>query len=181
MLRGNLGAIGALVLVMFPVASALGQPGPSPLKSGDALPPLAGQTVTGKQLNLPLAAGDTRAVIIFSFSRAAGRDAQNWAQRLSKDDPHLPLYTVIFLEAVPRLFRSMVVSEIRSGMPSAMWDRTLLLYQQQSFWEQRLHVTDERYASVIVFGPGGHIQSITSEPFADSLYLELRKQLRALN
>jgi hypothetical protein len=179
-LHSNTRAIGALVLVMFCLASARGEPVQPPFKLGDTLPPLAGQTVTGNPLTLP-SANDTRAVVIFSFSRAGGRDAQNWAQRLSKDDPHLPLYTAIFLESVPRLFRSMAISGIRSGMPQAMQDRTLLLYQQQSFWEQRLHVTDERYASVIVLGPGGHLRWITSGPFADSLYLELRKQIRAIN
>jgi hypothetical protein len=179
-LHSNTRAIGALVLVMFCLASARGEPVQPPFKPGDTLPPLAGQTVTGNPLTLP-SANDTRAVVIFSFSRAGGRDAQNWAQRLSKDDRHLPLYTAIFLESVPRLFRSMAISGIRSGMPQAMQDRTLLLYQQQSFWEQRLHVTDERYASVIVLGHGGHLRWITSGPFADSLCLELRKQIRALN
>lgn len=178
MLRRNRGAIGAWALVVLLVASAHGEPGTPLLKPGDALPPLAGKTVTGKPLDIPAAAEGNVAVVIFSFSRAGGRHAQNWAQHLSKDDPHLPLYTAIFLESVPRLFRSIAVSEIRSGMPPAMQDRTLIVYQQQGLWEQRLHVTDESYARVLVLGQAGRIRWMSPGPFADSIYLRLRKEVQ---
>jgi hypothetical protein len=162
---------------MLLAVSAHSQPGTLPLKPGDALPPLAGQTVTGKPLELPARSGGEVAVLIFSFSRAGGRDAQNWAQRLSKDEPHLPVYTVIFLESVPRLFRPMAVSAIRSGMPTAMLDRTLILYQRQNFWEEKLNITDESDACVLVLGQTGGIRWISSGRFAYSLYLRLREEV----
>jgi hypothetical protein len=99
-----------LVLVMLTTLIAAGQPLSSVLKPGDPLPPLAGQTLTGRQLDVTLAAGSGQSVLILSFSRAGGRDAQNWAQRLSKDFPHLTIYTVIFLESVPSLFRYIAIS-----------------------------------------------------------------------
>lgn len=99
------------------------------------LPSLAGQTVTGKPLDILKAAEGNVAVVIFSFGQAGGRDAQNWAQHITKDQQQLPLYTAIFLESVARFFRSAAVSGIRSGMSPAMQDRTLLFYQQQSLWE----------------------------------------------
>lgn len=120
-------------------------------------------------------------VVIFSFSRAGGRDARNWAQHLSKDDPNLPLYTVIFLESVPHLFRSIAASEIRSGMPQAMQARTLLLYEQQSLWEQRLRLTSEGQAYVVLVGQTGNIRWLHSGPLADPLYLELKEQMRFFN
>jgi len=83
----------------------------------DGLPALAGQTITGENLDLPAAADDMQAVLISPFSRAGGRDAQNWAQRLSKDHPHLSIYMAIFLESVPRLFRPLAVTGIRNGIP----------------------------------------------------------------
>jgi hypothetical protein len=178
MLRRNCGAIGTWALVVLLAASALGEQGTSLLEPGDALPQLAGQTVAGKLLDLPKVAAGSVAVVIFSFSRGGGRDAQNWAQHLAKDDPHLPIYTAIFLESVPRMFRSIAVSGIRSGMPPFMLDHTLLLYQQQTSWEQRLHVTDESYACVLVLDQSGRIRWISFGPFADSLYLRLRKEVR---
>lgn len=178
-IRQNAMAGGAVVLMMFLSAAASGQPVTSHLEPDDTLPMLGGQALTGKWLDLPAAAGDSPAAVILSFSRAGGRDAQNWTQHLSKDYPHLAIYTVIFLESVPRLFRSVAVSGIRDGMPLFMQDRTILLYQDEILWKQRLQVTDESRASVILLGPRGHIQWIVSGPFADPLYLALSKQIRA--
>ena len=175
--RRNFGAIGSGTLVVFLTASTLGEPRQSPLKPGDTLPLLAGQTVTGKPLELPAASDGNVSVVIFSFSRAGGRDARNWAQHLAMDDPHLPLYTAIFLESVPRLFRPMAVSAIRTGMPPVMLDRTLLLYQQQNLWEQRLQVADESYAFVLVLGRARDLRWMTSGPFTESVYARLKERL----
>ena len=169
------------IVLALVVASARGEGGASPLKPRDVLPPLVGQTLTGRQLALPSAAQGNVAVVIFSFTRAGGRDAKSWAQHLSKDDPSLLLYTAIFLESVPHIFRAIAVSEIRNGMPQARQDRTLLLYDHQSFWEQRLHVTDKSQACVLLVGRSGDIQWLQSGPFGGSLYFELKKQIRALN
>jgi hypothetical protein len=178
MLRWNRGLICRCVLVVFAVASAQGEPSALALKPSDALPSLAGQTVTGKPLDILKAAEGNVAVVIFSFSRAGGRDAQNWAQHLTKDQQQLPLYMAIFLESVPRFFRSAAVSGIRSGMSPAMQDRTLLLYQQQSLWEHRLHVTDESDAYLLVLDRDGHIRWMLLGPFADALYLRLKQELQ---
>lgn len=139
---------------------------------------LTGQTLGGKRLDFPAKTEGIIAVLIFSFSRAGGRDAQNWAEHLSKDDDHLPVYTVIFLESVPRLLRPMVVAGIKNGMPPAVQERTVIVYQQQKSWEQRLGITNENTAIVLVLGRTGRIRWISSGPFADSLYLSLKKEVQ---
>jgi hypothetical protein len=178
MLHWNCGPVFRCVLLLFAVASAQSQPRASALKPGDELPSLAGQTVTGRPLDILKSAKGNVAVVIYSFSRAGGRDAQTWAEHLTKDQQDLPLYTAIFLESVPRFFRSTAVSAIRSGMSLAMQERTLLLYQQQSLWEQRLHVTNEGHACLLVLDREGHIRWMLSGPFAEAPYLLLRKELQ---
>lgn len=170
-----------LVLCLFLPVSTFVQTGSLTTKPGDILPAFAGKTLTGEQLDLPNRTKGSQAVVIFSFSRAGGRDAQFWVQRLSEDSPHLSVYVAIFLESVPRLFRSLAVSGIRNGMPSFMQDRTILLYQDQTSWEERLRVSDERRASVVVLSPSGRVQWITSGPFTESLYISLKQHLRASN
>jgi hypothetical protein len=167
-----------LVLVMLTTLIASGQPQSSLLKPGDPLPPLAGQTLTSKQLDVTVTTDKGQSVLILSFSRAGGRDAQNWTQRLSKDFPQVPIYTVIFLESVPSLFRPVAISSIRREMPSSMQDRTIVLYRDESLWKQRLQANTGSSASVILLGPGSHIGWITPGPFADVLYQELSKRIR---
>ena len=168
----------ARVLVVLLATSALSEPQSAPLKPGDTLPVLVGQTLTSKALDLPTDAAGKGAVILFSFTRAGGRDAQNWSQRLAKDKPQLPIYTIIFLESVPRLFRSIAISGIRSGMPPALLDRTLIFEQRQNVWERRLKVSDENSAYILVLDPAGRLLRILSGPFADRTYAGLIQELR---
>lgn len=56
MLRRNAGATGLLALAVFLTALALGQNQVSALNAGEALPMIAGLTVAGKPLSLPVAA-----------------------------------------------------------------------------------------------------------------------------
>ena len=162
-------------------AYASSQTYPSQLRYGDAMPSFAGQTLSGKWVGLSAVDAGRPAVVIFSFSRAGGRDAQNWTQHLAKDDPRFSIYTIIFLESVPRLLRSMVVSGIKSGMPPVMQDRTILLYWDERSWKQRLQLADESHACVTLIRANGEIQWMNSESFSDARYSELTKQIRASN
>lgn len=119
-------------------------------------------------------------MVVFSFSRAGGRDAQQWIQLIMRDDPHLAIYTVIFLDSVPELFRAMAISGIKHGLPPALQDRTILLYRDGGLWRHRLQVSNERQACVMLVGLTGRIRWMTSGPFADSLGSELSRSIRTL-
>lgn len=162
-------------------AHSAAQTGQTYLKPGDTLPPLAAQALTGKWLDIASVPGGNPTVVVFSFSRAGGRDARLWTQRLMKDDPHLAIYTVIFLESVPGLFRSVAVAGIKESMPSALQDRTILLYRDENLWKERLQVVNERRACVMLLGPTRRIQWMTLGPFADALYGEFTISIRAMN
>jgi hypothetical protein len=174
--------LASLAISLFPLSARSSvQAGQPYLKPGDILPPLVGHALTGKWLDSASVFGGNPAVVVFSFSRAGGRDAQLWTQRVMKDDPHLAIYTVIFLESVPGLFRPMAVSGIKDGMPPALQDRTMLLYRDEDLWRQRLRVVNESHACVMLLGPTGRVQWMTLGPFADALYSEFTKSIRALH
>jgi hypothetical protein len=150
------------------------------LKPGDTLPQLAGQSLTGKPVDLPSGMGDGQIVLIVSFSHSAGRDSQNWGEHLSKDYPHLNIYNAIFLEAAPKLVRPMAVSGIKSGMPPFIQDRAVIFYKDESLWKQRLEIKDDSWARVIVIDPGGRIRWISPGPFGDAVYQALGKEIQTL-
>lgn len=169
-------AISSLLLC----AHAFSQNAAQSLKYDDILPPVTAETLSGKEVDLRNAVVGTPAVMIFSFSRSGGRDAQNWAQHLSKDYPRLSIYIIIFLDSVPRLLRSMVVSRIKSEMPVVLQDRAFVLYHDERTWKQRLQLADESHACVALIRANGAIQWINSESFSVSRYSELTTQLQAL-
>ena len=169
------------ISLLLLTAQSAAQPDASNLRPGDTVSPLAGKALTGKWLDIASVLGGKPAVVVYSFSRAGGHDAQSWTERVTKDDPSLAIYNVIFLESVPGMFRAMAVSGIKGGMPLAQQDRTILLYEDEALWKRRLQAANERQACVMLLGPTGRIQWMTAGPYADALYSEFNKTIRGLN
>jgi hypothetical protein len=59
----------------------------TPLQTGDTLPEISGQTLSGKHLTLPADAAGKPAVVSFSFSRTGGKDSTLWSEHIEKDFP----------------------------------------------------------------------------------------------
>jgi hypothetical protein len=170
--------------ILFALAGLLGWPAaalpqPSRLKLAEPLPPLAGRTLTGHALALPSAAHGEQSVLIFSFSRDGGQQEQKWVTQLTRDHAPAVIYSAIFLESVPRLFRPLALAGIRSGMPAPLQGRTLILYRDERLWLQRWNHLDKSNAGVVLLDPEGRICWITSAPFTESLGSALEKQIRA--
>jgi hypothetical protein len=148
-----------------------------PLQLGEVLPMVTGETLSGKQLELPSAdAGSTR-VLMFSFSKAAGADSRLWSEHLAKETGPVLSFRVIMLESVPRLVRGMAVAGIKSGVPAADRNRTILVYKDEDAWKKRLSVTDDKHAYVVLIDGKGRVGWMSSGPFTDGGYAELRKAL----
>src|SRR5579863_1879847 len=93
-----------LIVLATYVPRLAAQPISGTLNKGDIFPKFTGQTLTGKSVELPLTSKP--AMVIFSFSRAAGTDSRQWNERVSRDfSEAVTGYTVIVLESVPKLFR----------------------------------------------------------------------------
>ena len=167
------------VLLIITPLICVAQPIATPLHSGDMFPQFTGKTLTGKPLELPAVAAVKPAVVIFSFTRRAGKDAQLWSERIAKDFPRdVPCYTMIMLESVPTLFRGMVVSGIKGDMPPAVQDRTIVSYRDEELWKQRLAATDDSHAYVLLLGSHGHMQWESSGAFNDSDYTQLKSRIQ---
>jgi ATP10 protein len=153
-------------------------PETSPLQRGQALPQISGQALTGRSIELPAAASGKPAVVIFSFSKTAGNDARSWNERLARDFPgNVPGFTIIVLESVPKLFRGMALSGIKSSMPSTMQDRTIVLYRDEKLWKQRLAFSEDSRAYVLLLGSDARIQWMSEGAFKEEAYAQLKDQL----
>jgi hypothetical protein len=153
----------------------------SPLHIGDTFPEFSGRTLAGKSLALPATGTDKFAVLVFSFSRAAGKDARQWNEHLSRDFSNaISSYGVILLESAPKVFRRMAVSGIKSSMPLSVQNRTMVLYRNEELWKQRLAVTDNRRAYVLLLGPSGNVCWVNSGAFSDAEYTRLKNRLQKL-
>lgn len=171
----------AIGLAVFPFVAGA-QSNVAPLTLGDAMPDISGRTPAGNTLDLLAGVHGATAVIVFSFSKAAGKDARLWNDRLFKDydaNHSISVITVIMLESVPRLLRGMILSDLRSDMPARMQNNTIVSYQDEDMWKRRLAAIDDGHAIVLLVGPDGCIRWRESSGFSDVSYKELNNVLRA--
>src|SRR5689334_4598639 len=85
------------------------------------IPQMDVRTLSDKTVRLPDAARDHVAVFVIGFTRGSQSPAAAWGKRLAQELANCDclLYQAAVLQDVPRLFRGMVVSGIRRGVPPA--------------------------------------------------------------
>lgn len=153
----------------------------APLHLGDALPDVIGQNLSGTPAHLATETAGKVAVVVFSFSKSGGKDTQLWNKNLLRDfgsDHSVELSTVIMLESAPRLLRGMIVSRLKKDMPPALQSTTIVSYENEKLWKQRLAVTDDSHAYVVLLKPNGNIRSMKSAALSDAEYKELKTKIQ---
>jgi hypothetical protein len=168
------------ILVALAPPTGAADPAAAPLRRGDVFPPFFGQTLTGKNVSFPLPYDGRPTVLVFSFSRTAAADARKWNEHLSENFAgKVPVYGVILLEGAPKLFRGMAIAGIKISMPKSVQDRTIVLYQQEDVWKERLGVSDNSRAYAVVSGPRGHVCWMNSGRFTTAQLMELEREVSA--
>lgn len=164
------------LLVSTPLVIAR-QPEAGSLHAGEPFPTISGITLSGRLLELPAAASGKPAVVVFSFSRTAGKDAHLWIEHLANA---VPSYDLIVMESVPKLFRGIAISGIRSSMPPTMQDRTIVLYQDEKLWRLRLAVSDNNRTYVVLLGADGRLRWSNTGAYSDSEYARMKNAIELL-
>jgi hypothetical protein len=165
---------------LFVAAAMVAMP---PLQVGDAFPPLTGQTLSGATAEIPQAGTSSVRVLVFSFSESGGRDARLWSERLNEDFGPLTEVSrssVIVLESVPKLFRGMVVSNIKSNVPKPLWEKTIVVFKDEALWKSRLDFSTDTHCYVVLLDKAGRVAWIRSGPFSEKVYAGLKWEVMRL-
>lgn len=150
------------------------------LHVGDAVPPISGVTLAQQTLTLPEAGLGKAAAIVISFSRAAGEDSRLWNEHLDRDRASIgpfERFTVIMLEQAPSFIRGMVVSKIKSSMPRAEHAKTLIVYKDENLWKQRIGVSDDTHAYVLLLDKDGKLAWTSTRRFSEIDYTEVKRRI----
>jgi hypothetical protein len=92
---------------------------------GQVLPSFDGESLAGKNFSMPGAVHGHPAVLVVCFTHASGANCTEATKRLEgafKDNADLEIYTVIFLEDAPKMFRGVAKTGIRSGVAKQDYD-----------------------------------------------------------
>ncbi len=144
------------------------------LQTGDSLPNLSGQTLSGNALTLPSAGAAF--VLVFSFSHASAGDSRQWIDHSTAAGAP-GVYQVVELQSAPRFVRGMAVAGIKSATPASQRDHTIVLYKDEAIWKARLGVTSDKYAYVLCVDKTGRIRWEGSGPFSESSFAGLKQSI----
>jgi hypothetical protein len=145
------------------------------------LPDVSGQNLSGSPTHLSSDVAGKVAVVVFSFSKSGGKDTQLWNRNLLRDfgsDRSVALSTVIMLESAPRLLRGVILSRLKKDVPPALQSSTIVSYQNEKLWKQRLRIADDSHAYVVLLGRDGSIRWMNSGALSDTEYKELNTNIQ---
>lgn len=166
-----------LILMLLLFAACLSA---DTLKVGDTLPSISGETLAGGNLELPKDASGKITLLISSFSKKGGQDAQQWARQFSTEfaqHSSVICYSAIFLESVPRLFRGVVTSGIQKGMPEEKYAQAIRIIKDEKLWKERMAVSDDDVAYLILLDRSGKIIWMHSGTFSKDAFSYLKQKI----
>ena len=154
------------------------------LAPGAELPLLEAETLSGDAATLPRDARGHPMVLVVGFTKASAKVARAWlegcradASSKAADVPAVSCYDVRMLEEVPKFLRGMTERGMKSGYPEDLQRNTLLVYDDNEAWLERLGVTDKKSAYLIGCDAAGLVRGTASGEYRSA---ELKRILEAI-
>jgi hypothetical protein len=164
-----------MTLLCFAIFASAGT-----LKVGDTLPAISGDSLAGQYVQLPKDASGKITLLISSFSKKGGQDAEQWAKQFSIDFPQnskVISYSLIFLESVPRLIRGFVTSGIKKGMPEDTYAQVIRITKDEKLWKERMQVSNEDVTYLMLLDQSSKIIWMHYAEFNQSDFLQLKEKI----
>jgi hypothetical protein len=155
----------------------------SELKLGDQLPELRGEYLSGKKAILPKDASGRTALLLLGYTYQSRFAVEAWTKRFREDfgkNPQVTFYEIPMIGGMARLGKWFIDSGMRRGTAKADYENVITVYGGIDPWKQRLAVTDETFAYLILIDPSGKVVWRHAGPFDQERYGQFAAKLRAM-
>jgi hypothetical protein len=146
-------------------------------------PRLQEENLNGQQIVLPDAASGKVAVLVMGFSKASKTPTEAWARRIDSDfgkAPAFVLYQMPILESVPKMFRGMIISGIKKGVPENQRATFVPVVHNEDDLKKLVGFKGEDDAYIVVLDRSGKVVYQTHGESVDPGYAELKAKIQAL-
>ena len=153
------------------------------LSSGQPMPALKGEFLTGRPAVLPDAASGRVALLAFGFTYASRFAVEAWVSRFRKDfgeAPKVTFYEIPMIGGMARLGKWFIDSGMRKGTPKADHENVITVYGGTEPWKQRLGFQSTDAAYLILLDQSGVVRWRYNGLFDEDAYRTLSKQVSAL-
>jgi len=155
----------------------------STLPMGEALPPLRGEFLTGRQAQLPDAASGRVALLALGFTYNSRFPVEAWIGRFRKDfgsNPHVTFYEIPMIGGMARLGKWFIDSGMRNGTPRSDQENVITVYGGTDSWKQRMGYVSPDAAYLVLLDKHGAVRWSHSGAFDEKAYRDLHAQASAL-
>ena len=123
------------------------------------MPTTAGETLSGKQIELAEVARGHRTVLVAGFSHDGGLACGDWMKAIRGDVAlaGVEVYEIARLEGAPGIFRGMIKSGMRKGMSKAEQEHSVVLTRDDKVWEKYFQVSNAREPQVMLLDAQGNV------------------------
>ncbi len=151
--------------------------------SAQQFPRLQEENLAAQQVVLPDAASGKIAVLVLGFSHASSAPAGAWAKRVRSDfgkAPGFELYQLAVLEGAPKMFRGMIISGIKKGVPDNERANFIAVLHNAEQLQKLVRFKAEDDAYIVVLDRSGTVAYQTHGASVDPGYSELRAKVQSL-
>jgi hypothetical protein len=146
-------------------------------------PSVTAQTLAGARMVLPGDFGQP-VVLVAGFTKASRTETEPWARRLDSDarvGAKARVYEVSVLEGVPGFLRSMIISQMKSGIAPARQKQFLIATENIDWWKWALGADGgDDHAWIVVMQRGGAVIWRGHGAMNDAAYQGLLRAIESL-
>jgi len=156
---------------------------PPAFTPGDTLPPLKGEFLDGKSVELPAAAKGKVALLAFGFTHGSQTAVEGWTKRFRKDfgdNPQVTFYEIPMIGGMAVMAKPFITGGMRKGTPQEDYEHVITVFGSAGFWKDRVRYKAEKDAYLILLGQEGTIRWVGHGFVDDSKYGELAEAVRRL-
>jgi hypothetical protein len=153
------------------------------LSTGQPMPPLKGEYLTGRQAQLPDAASGRVALLALGFSYNSRFPVEAWIGRFRKDfgDNHqATFYEIPMIGGMARLGKWFIDSGMRKGTPKNDQENVITVYGGADSWKQRVGYQAPDTAYLILLDKHGVVRWRHTGAFDEDAYEDLSAKVSGL-
>ena len=153
------------------------------LSSGQPMPALKGEFLTGRRALLPEAASGRVALLAFGFTYNSRFAVEAWVGRFRKDfggKPKVTFYEIPMIGGMARLAKWFIDSGMRKGTPRADHENVITVYGGTEHWKVRLGYQSPDAAYLILLDQDGIVRWRHHGTFDEGSYRSLSEQVTSL-
>jgi hypothetical protein len=170
------------ILSLLPALALAAEP-VSEIKTGERLPELRGELLTGREFVLPEAAEGRVTLLLLGFTYQSRFAVEAWAARFRagfQADPRVTFYEAPMIGGAARWARWFIDSGMRRGTPKEDHEHVVTVYRGVDSWKRRVRFAEPDAAYLILLDRAGTVAWRHHGAFDDRAFQTLSRKISEL-